>query len=253
MWGPRSGIDFCNDVDRAYELITRWRKNVFKLPSGSEAKRFLQCLTRLFAAFGERSALECVAFKAAALMVPLLLQQCVGKPNYTENRSHLSRRLDLWEAGNITELLREGKTIQDRLAKSGKSVSDSSLSKRFATMVFNNNLKGAVSLVTDKAKGHLLKLTEETRKELTSKHPPAAPLFAEALITGTPPVDVHPSLFACVNGDLIKKCCLRTKGGAGVSQQEDHFWHKAVTGFGDASKSLCNALAAVTRRLATVC
>ena len=67
MWGPRSGIDFCNDVDRAYELTTKWRKNVFKLPSGSEAKRFLQCLTSLYSAFGERSALECIAFKATAV------------------------------------------------------------------------------------------------------------------------------------------------------------------------------------------
>ena len=251
MWGSRTGVDFCKDIDRAFEVTTKWRKNVFKLPSGAETKHFLQCLTRLYTAFGDRSALECITFKAAAVIVPLLLQQCVGKPNYGENRRHLARRLELWEAGNIDELLREGKTIQDRLAKSAKSVSDSSLSKRFATMVFNNNLKGAVSLVTDKAKGRVLKLTTETRLDLTAKHPPAAPLFAEALMTGTMPPDVHPSLFACINGSLIKKCCLRTKGGAGVSQQEDSFWHKATTGFKEVSTSLCNALAAVTRRLAT--
>ena len=70
-------------------------------------------------------------------------------------------------------------------------------------------------------------------------------------MTGTMPPDVHPLLFACINGSLIKKCCLRTKGGAGVSQQEDSFWHKATTGFKEVSTSLCNALAAVTRRLAT--
>lgn len=48
-------------------------------------------------------------------------------------------------------------------------------------------------------------------------------------------------------------CALRTKGSAGVSQQEDVLWHKMVSGYEDSSSSLCNAVALLTRRLATEC
>ena len=54
-----------------------------------------------------------------------------------------------------------------------------------------------------------------------------------------------------LNGELVKKCTLRTRGAAGVSQQEDALWHKMVTGYKDSSASLCNAVALLARRLAT--
>ena len=70
--------------------------------------------------------------------------------------NHLSRRLQLWDAGNFKELLREGGTIQAQLESSHKAPDDATLAKRFASMVFNNNLKGAMSLVTEKGKGGVL-------------------------------------------------------------------------------------------------
>jgi len=60
-----------------------------------------------------------------------------------------------------------------------------------------------------------------------------------------------PVFYQAINGELVKKCTLRTKGGAGVSQQEDILWHKLVTAHKDTSSSLCNAVAVVARRLAT--
>ena len=59
------------------------------------------------------------------------------------------------------------------------------------------------------------------------------------------------SLYEKLNGELVKKCTLRTRGAAGVSQQEDALWHKMVTGYKDSSASLCNAVALLARRLAT--
>jgi len=59
--------------------------------------------------------------------------------------------------------------------------------------------------------------------------------------------------YSGLDGELVKKCALRTKGGAGVSQQEDALWHKMVTGYKDSSSSLCNAVAVMARRLATEC
>ena len=59
--------------------------------------------------------------------------------------------------------------------------------------------------------------------------------------------------YAELDGELVKKCALRTKGGAGVSQQEDVLWLKMVTGYKDSSSSLCNAVAVLARRIATEC
>ena len=75
--------------------------------------------------------------------------------------------------GNITELIREGATIQAQLAASQKCIDDSTLAKRFAAMVFNNNLKGAMSLVTEKGKGGILPINDGTKREMASKHPKA--------------------------------------------------------------------------------
>ena len=62
---------------------------------------------------------------------------------------------------------------------------------------------------------------------------------------------MHKVFYEALNGELIKKCALRTKGSAGVSQQEDNLWHKMVTAHKAASSTLCNAVAKVAHRLAT--
>ena len=157
----------------------------------------------------------------------------------------------LWEEGNITELIDEAVTIQQQLNTSHKTLDDSALAKRFATMVFNNNFKGAMSLIMDKGKGGILKLNDTTKREMKDKHPSPEPITTEALITGAMPNEPHPIFFSALNGDLIKRCTLRTRGGAGISQQEDTLWQKMVTGFKDSSTGLCNAVAVLARRWAS--
>ncbi len=152
-WGSRDAADFISDVQVAYGVVTKWRKNVFKLPSGTAGKKFTQALTRLYLAWAECSPLESIALKAAAIMVPLLLQQPMGKGNHRANTDHLLRRLALWDDGCIAELLKEGSTIQKQLNVSRKSLDDSSLAKRFATMVFNNNLKRCDVIVVRESEG----------------------------------------------------------------------------------------------------
>ena len=94
-------------------------------------------------------------------------------------------------------------------------------------------------------------VNEKTKREMVAKHPKAEPATPQALLTGTVPPSLHSVFYSELDGELVKKCALRTKGSAGVSQQEDALWHKMVTGFKDSSSALCNAVAALTRRLAT--
>ena len=177
----------------------------------------------------------------------------MGKPTYRENIEHLTRRQQLWDQGNIQELLREGATIQAQLKASNRDPDDSTLAKRFATMVFNNNLKGAMALVAEKGKGGVMSINEDTKKQMRDKHPKSEPMSLDVLLTGEIPESIHPVFYSELNGELVKKCALRTKGSAGVSQQEDVLWNKMVTGYKDSSSSLCNAVALLTRRLTTEC
>ena len=152
-------------------------------------------------------------------MAPLLLQQPATKSSYRENSDHLVRRMALWDEGNIKELVHEGQTIQDRREKK-ENFNDETLPKRFATMVFNNNLKGAMSLIVEKGKGGILEMNSEVKSELLAKHPKPEPINPEGLLSGEIPPDTHPIAFANISAEAIRKFALRSQGGAGVSQQE---------------------------------
>ena len=112
-------------------------------------------------------------------------------------------------------------------------------------MVFNNNYRGAMSLLTSKAKGGVLSLNASTRSAMSAKHPKPADVNPAALITGVLPKDTHATFFDAIDADMIKKHTLRTSGGAGISQQEDVLWHKLVTAHKETSASLTHALALV--------
>ena len=251
MWGMREATDIITDIEKAYEETTKWRKNVFKLPSGLTGKHFTQELSRLYTSYAQKSPQECIALKAAAIITPLLLQQPSGKPSYKKNKENLERRLALWHAGDINKLRLECETIQKQLVSSKKAPNDSTLAKKFANMVFNNNFKGAISLIANKGKGGVLKLNANTKKDMLSKHPKGEEASPEALLTGPLPPDEQPIFYSALDGDLVKKCVLRTQGGAGVSQQEDSLWHIMVSSFKEASSTLCNVVSEVAHRLAT--
>ena len=80
---------------KAYDITVKWPKNVFKLPSGSSGKSFAKAFTRLLEGYGLRSPVESIAFKALAVITPLLLQKPAGKLTYRDTSAHLLRRLKL--------------------------------------------------------------------------------------------------------------------------------------------------------------
>ena len=85
------------------------------IPVGPSGKEFILKMTRLFTAFVERSSLQPIALQAVMTMPALLLQ----KPhNCFKAKDHihcLKRRLEVWKAGRISELVQEGRVIQQHL------------------------------------------------------------------------------------------------------------------------------------------
>ena len=113
--GDIEGEEFCNRIDRCYDEIVHWKRNLFKVPSGRAGKAFARETTRLLRAFSKGSALENVALKAIMVMPSLLLQKPHSKSKTKEHSEHLERRMQLWSNGSIESLLEEGRTVQRRL------------------------------------------------------------------------------------------------------------------------------------------
>ena len=70
-----SGEDFFQSIDAAYAEVIRWKHNLFLTPSGKSGREFVFELARLFRSYGEGSALESIAIKAAMVLPHLLLQK----------------------------------------------------------------------------------------------------------------------------------------------------------------------------------
>ena len=185
------------------------------------------------------------------VMPGLLLQKPHAKAGTKEFCEHLARRLSLWKAGNINELLEEARTIQSRLPELDRQrgITEKKLNRRFATLIRKGEVHSAISLITEYGKGGLLELTPEVRTELKRKHPKAKPANPEALIQGDALI-VNPILFESLTGEVVRKTALATHGAAGPSMGDAYIWRRMMVSFKSASKDLCDVVAEVARHIA---
>ena len=91
------------------------------------------------------------------------------------------------------------------------------------------------------------------RDDLLAKHPDAREVNIAALVTPSddPPTTIHPVMFDRITGKRVKTAALRTQGAAGPSGIDAAGWRWLCTSFSKESTDLCNAIAAVARRLCT--
>ena len=87
------------------------------------------------------------------------------KENKKKQNAALGRRLQLWKAGEIDELLEEAQALQKRVAeeRAGK-MSESQVSRAVAAAIFRGDIRGAAKLVEmhgTLAKGGRLALSPE--------------------------------------------------------------------------------------------
>ena len=253
MWDEITGTDFTQIINSSYAEIVHWRRNLFKVPSGKPGKAFVKELARLFASYGEESALEAIALKAAFTLPVLMLQKPNPRSKTKEHSVHLQRRLDLWKKGDLNSLLLEGRTIQQQLRRSQKGTTGNyDKSRRFATLIKEGKLKAAIRLLHDNKVGSPLTPNDEVIESLLSKHPPRQPPSTEAIIESSGSIDpVHPILFEQIDGKLILDSALKSDGAAGPSGVDAAGWKRLCSSFGQCSVDLCNAIAIVTKRICT--
>jgi len=247
-----SGEKYSAAVREAYEEVVFWPKNLYKLPSGKVGKAFVNEKARLFEAMTPGNPLEAIALKSVAIMEHLLLQKTKHKSTTKENAACLERRLLLWDRGDISELLKEARAIQERRNVTARQqLSEEELARIFGKMIFEGRINAAISFLDTQArKGGVLKLTPEIRQVLEDLHPEAEAATSGSLIEGTPPT-VEMIIFEPLVGDTVRRAALRTKGAAGVSGGDAEHWRRVCLSQGDASRRLCEAIAALSRRLCT--
>lgn len=234
-----------------------FKHNLFKVPAGQAGKAFVKELSRLFLNYGESSALECIALKAAFTLPALVLQRPNPRSKPNENSKCLLRRLDLWRQGQISVLLAEGRAIQNHLSTSPlRHHATEDKARRFCDLVKVGKLKAAQRLLQGDGSGKPLSLTQEVKESLQAKHPPRQPPSPDAILPKSLSMDEansHLIVFDQIDGKLIHKSALKSDGAAGPSGLDASMWKRLLSSFGSYSSDLCNAVAAVTRRLCSTC
>ena len=222
------GASFAQAIEEAYAEVVHWRRNIFSVPSGAEGKEFVREQARLFNACAESSALEPIAVRAVMTMPALLLQKPHRRSKARDHRDCLRRRLLVWKFGNIAALVDEGRTIQQHLpiSHSAPGGTDSTLSRRFAKLIFEGKTKAALRLLSRSSdNSRVLPLDDIVEEETTvseilkKKHPEGHPSSPHTLLPPNSQSEDHPHpiLFDQLNGDRIRAAALRTQGGAGPS------------------------------------
>ena len=201
MWNESvEGGMFQKSVELAYKEVVKWKRNIFLVPSGKVGERFVDELSKMFRAYGESTAMEPAAITAAMTMPALLLQKPHPKSKVKDHVKCLERRLDDWKAGNISALLLEGRTIQQRIKRGNKCDHDDAIAKGFSKFMKQGKIRSALRLLS-RNEGTLLdmkkRISNESSEEWTvldelkSKHPPKGPILDHTILTDKTK-DFHP-------------------------------------------------------------
>ena len=134
VWGLHTIQDLSQIINATYNETTKWRKNLFNIPSGATGKRFVEEMTKLINNWNNKSPLANVALKALFIMPALLLQKPFKTSKSKDHVKSLERRLELWAEGDFDELIRECRVIQERLQNSTAN-KIASITKRFSDLM----------------------------------------------------------------------------------------------------------------------
>ena len=256
-WGELDSVHFVDTLTAACNEAIHWKPNLFKVPYGRVGKSFVFELARLFKSFATHTALESVALKAATLMPVLLLQKPARRSKAKDHITCLERCLEAWRQGDLNDLLREGRTIQQCIPTSSQFVNDEQLARSFANLMFQGKTNAALRLLTDQGRGGVLHLDDHldtsngqrrVKGVLLDKHPSGQPLHPD-VVCSEDPYETHPVLLESIDADAIRSAALHTSGAAGPSGLDALAWRRLCTSFKAASSELCLSLTA--KRLST--
>ena len=258
VWGSLDGPAMCERVIASYNEVVHRKRNIFKIPSGKVGKAFVSEMAKLFQAFAEETRIKSFALTAAAVLPNLLLQKPHGGSKTKDHVQCLEWRLRLWLNGEVESLMLEARTIQQRLGPWKPSDRGMDAARAFANLMKKGKVRDALRTLSEDSKGSPLPLdrvctaddgSETVRDILRKKFPPRRQLVEASLPTESSQQRIHPIIFESITGSLIRATALHISGSAGPSGLDAQGWRRMCTSFHDASQLLCDAVAAVARRI----
>ena len=252
-WGLLKGPFIKETFGNAYDEIIKWKKNLFKVPSGAQGKAYVKATSKVINYYVNNSPLQNVAMTALMVMPALLLQKPSKRSKTKDHVRHLEDRLKLWEKGDIKGLIKEGKAIQKRITSS--KFTPQHTHKVFSKLMLQGKVSAALRWVTNKA-GGLLEPTPETIKLLESKHPDPQPeesFLVSSLLSKVGLEKVDNIIFENIDIEAIQKAAKNTNGSAGPSGLDSDGWQRILCSksFKTCGAELCESVALLTRKLCT--
>ena len=253
IWGDRSAEVFTPMMEAAYQEVMHWRPNLFVPPVGNAANDLVSEMTRLITNFVEKTAFERIALTAFFLLPHLVLQLPASRRAAAKRKAML-RRMEMWRAGKIEDLLEEGRAIQDRLPS---TQSKTGWKKGFVRLMLSARSSAAMRLLRKGSSKGVLPLDEclggkTVQDILHEKHPSPTAANLEFLESAPLPRSQlgHSVLFESIDGEAITKAAMATHGSAGPSGLDANAWRLLLTGYRP-SQQLSEAIAGFARRIAT--
>ena len=167
-------------ISSIYSEITKWRRNLFRLPKGNLGKRFVDEMTKLLNTWSTTN--EEDALMLLMSMPNLLLQRTSKKVKARVNKNHLIRRLNMWENSEYSELLEEGKCIQQRLKNGSQNQQQNEdWIKSFRNQMMRGKVNPALRLLDKNSAKGVLPICPETIAQLHEKHLRGEPRYLVVL------------------------------------------------------------------------
>ena len=251
-WGIHDDYKYVEKtINRIYNKIVYWKRNLFMLPFGKSGKTYIDQVTYLLNEWLHDSPLSNISIKM--VMPQLLLQKPSKSSKMKDHIAALNRRMELWVQGDFQELFEEGKAIQESFKTSSSKQDDiTQISKRFLTEMQKGNINGAIKLLTNNMENGILPLNENTLELLRQKHPTEKEPQHHAILPDEEK-PVHPIKFEKIDAEMVRKAALKTKGGAGPSGLVANGWCRMLTSnsYGKSSSDLCKVISDLIKRLCT--
>ena len=231
-------------------MIVYWPKNLFMVPICAAGKKFINETTKMLDFLTNNSSLKPTALKALHGMPAWLLQKPSKTSKSKDHLAALSRRSELWDDGNISELLYESTTIQERLSNGNDEMNIVKISSKFKDLMQKGNVNGALKLLTNNMSNGILPLTDETLQLLHAKHPESKEATPDVLLQG-PIQQVHQVVYDDIDEALVMKAAMKTKGGSGPSGLDADGWRRILVSnsFGNCASNLWKAVAKFIKKL----
>ena len=132
------------------------------------------------------------------MLCALLLQKPSRTSKARDHAQCLHHRLESWRAGDIDNLVREGKAIQCRLPRNTPSISSvEQVSRNLAKLMFEGKVKAAIRLLSTQPISKVLPpnlplssgaVSETVLDSLQGKHPAGQAAQPESIVQPSPPI-----------------------------------------------------------------